>query len=113
MFSNPSRKAGEHFKEPRNYWSEFLKFDKYCDIDVLTQQGIVEYLPLLTPLQYSIFMLTERMNARGVPIDIEMCKGAIKLERIAKRKANREARKLTNGAFKKFSQREAVLDWLK
>ncbi len=112
MFSNPSRKAGEHFKEPRNYWEEFLRFDKYCEIDVLTQQGIVDYLPLLTPLQYNIFLLTEKMNARGVPIDIEMCKGAIALERKAKRKANREARKLTNRAFEKLSQREAVLDWL-
>jgi len=112
MFSTPSRKQGELFKEPKNYWEEFLRFDKYCDVDVLTQQGIVEYLPLLTPLQYSIFMLTAKMNERGVPIDAEMAKGAIKLERIAKRKANREARKLTKGAFKKLSQREAVLDWL-
>ena len=112
MFSTPSRKKDEHFKEPRNYWDEFLRFDKYCEIDVLTQQGIADYLPLLTPMQYDIFLLTAKMNERGVPIDVEMAKGAIKLEHIAKRKANREARKLTDGAFKKLSQREAVLDWL-
>ncbi len=112
MFSTPSRKKDEHFKEPINYWDEFLRFDKYCDIDVKTQQAIADYLPLLTEQQHAVFMLTSKMNERGVPIDVEMAKGAIALERQAKRKANKEARKICKGAFKKLSQRQLVLDWL-
>ncbi len=112
MFSKPSRKKGEVFKQPKDYWDEFLRFDLYCDIDVKTQIGIAQYVPLLSEFEHKIFLLTEKMNVRGVPIDLEMVEGAIGLIEYSVGKANEEARQICNGAFESVTQRDAVKNWL-
>ena len=118
MFSKPSRKQGEHWKEPANYMTEFLSFDRYCDQDVKTQIAVSEYTGSLPELEYNIFRLTQRMDVRGVPIDVEMVKGAMNLLVKAKENLNSEWQKLS----KKYqaecdkpvnlSQTAKVRDWL-
>ena len=112
MFSTPSRKKGEHFKHPHDYPEDFAKFVDYCDQDVITQMSIVEHCEPLTPFQNKVFHLTEQMNARGLPIDQELCKGALQLVKKYKRRADKQIKKLTNRSVRSATQTVALTKWL-
>jgi len=111
MFSKPSRKAGEVFKQPKDYWDDFLRFDEYCVVDVLTQIGIANYVPLLSDFEHQVFLLT-KMNVRGIPIDLDMVEGALNLVEYAVGKYTKEALEIAGGAFESLTQTAAVKDWL-
>ena len=105
-------KSGPYWNEPEAHPIEFQAFDDYCHIDVIVQIGISEFCGALSEFEYNVFMLTEKMNVRGIPIDVEMAEGAINLIEYATTKANKEARKITKDAFESVSQRDAVKNWL-
>lgn len=112
MFSVPSRKAEEHFKDPRDYPEEFLRFFKYCDQDVDTQKAIHTKCFPFSDTQLEVFTLTEKMNARGVPVDIELVKGAIRLARKYARQATKRIQEITQGEIESASQTVALTKYL-
>jgi len=111
-FSKPSRRNGHEWNQPDDFPIEFQEFDEYCEVDVLTQIGIAEFTGTLTRFEHMVFLLTEKMNARGLPIDIDMAEGALDLVEYATDRANEEARKITKDAFNSVTQRDAVMNWL-
>ena len=112
MFSKPSRKAGEDFKSPYDYPEDFQRFCDYCDQDVLTQLYIVDHCEPLNEMQNKIMHLTEEMNVRGVPIDQEMAKGALKLVDMYKERADNKINQLTDGAVNSGTQAVALTKFL-
>ncbi len=112
FFCNPSRKKDEHFKEPLVYLSKFQDFIGYCDQDVLTQMHIVDHCKPLTPFQIKILDLTEKMNVRGLPIDREMCEGAIRLVDKYKKRADKRLSEITGGEITSASQTVKLTQWL-
>lgn len=112
MFSKPSRKKGESFKNPLSYPEEFKEFIYYCDQDVRTQIAVAKACPPMTERHHAIFILTERMNVRGLPIDKSMAEGALALVDIYKQKAAKQIKKITNGAIESASQNIALQKWV-
>lgn len=114
FFSKPSRKKDEHFKHPHNYPDKFREFISYCDDDVDSQVSIAQKTKLLSNFEHQVFLLTEKMNVRGIPVDKEMCQGALDLVEQYQSHANKKALKLIGEdcPFESLSQTMAVRKWL-
>ena len=111
FFCTPSRKKDQTFNSPTDNKQKFYEFISYCDDDVLTQIGIVNACPPMTQRQYNVFILTERMNIRGLPIDKRMAEGALKLVEVYKLAADKQISKITDGFIESATQNK-VKDWL-
>lgn len=62
--------------------------------------------------ELALFHLSERINDRGLPIDIELAKAAIKLTEVELNRLNVEIYKLTDGYADAHSKRDAILEWM-
>jgi DNA polymerase bacteriophage-type len=111
MFSKPSRKADEDWKEPENYPEDFARFGQYCEVDVDVQIGIAEAVGPLSDFEYNVFLMTERINAVGLPIDIDMVYGAINLVAKSVQTSNGIFQRIT-GTTLNLSQKAAIKNWL-
>lgn len=74
---------------------ELSKLWRYCRRDVIAEVGLSEYLDDLSPMEERIWRITQRMNARGITIDVELAKCALILAGKAKAKMNAELEELT------------------
>lgn len=112
FFSKPSRKQDEKFKDPHDYPEKFGEFVLYCDQDVRTQIAINNACWPMTPRQHRVFILTEKMNVRGLPIDKSMAEGALKLVAQYKNIANKQIQKITKGKIESATQNIKLVEWL-
>ena len=98
-------------------WNEdpeiFRQLLAYNDQDVNALVGVDQVLAPLPPEELEIWRRTWRKNARGLPLDIELC------QRIASRRAEIELeiandlRELTGGAVTAVTQRARIVEWVK
>lgn len=91
---------------------EFEQLFAYCDNDVDAETGLSEALPDLTDFELEVWRTDQRMNARGIPVDVP---GALKAIRLADQWAellNDELSAITGGTITRATQRERVLAWL-
>ena len=83
---------------------------EYCRQDVRGEHRLSETLEDLSPMERSVWLITQRMNLRGLQIDTELAKSALKLARRAKLKLNAELEEITG--IDAGTKRAAVKDWL-
>ena len=111
-FSKPlPEKNGGGFNDPLELPNSFYRFIQYCTTDVKTQIAVSEFTGTLSASEWEIFLLTEKMNERGIPVDKKMIDGAIYLAKLAIEKNEKEAKKITGGGFS-LSQTAQVKKWL-
>lgn len=95
-------------------WNEdiegLLAFWEYNKQDVRAERRLSMSIPDLSPVELALWQITCKMNRRGVLIDVDLCRKALKLADEAKAKLNAELSELTG--IEKGSQRQAVKDWL-
>lgn len=74
LFSKPKKGGGFHDALDRT--EDFLAFCNYCIQDVDTTVEVYEKLStapyLMTPTERDVYHLCERINDRGVPVDVEL-----------------------------------------
>lgn len=112
FFSTPSKAKGEHFKDPLQHKERFLQFKEYCQQDVVVQIAVSNRCLKLTIYQYATFIMTEKMNIRGLPIDVGMVEGALVLTERLKVISNSAIAEITKGKIQKVSQNIALKEWL-
>ena len=112
FFSKPSRKQDELFKDPLDHEERFREFKAYCQQDVIVQIAISRHCLKLTDYQYQTFLLTERMNLRGLPMDVPMIEGALKLDEQLKENSDKAINKLTKGIVTTVKQTKVLTEWL-
>lgn len=66
-----TRNLPEHFPEK---WEEF---GAYCDQDVVTLQDIRHRLPVIPAFERTLFVVDQKINDRGIRIDVEMANAAV------------------------------------
>lgn len=84
----------------------------YCDTDVDAEIQLDRTLPLLTPNERQIWMLDQRMNDRGIKLDIPLITIAHRVAEVARRRSDEEIFKLTNGAVSTTRQADKIAKWL-
>lgn len=109
-FSIP-RKDGQ-FTEPEDDPADFDRFHDYCDVDVDTEEAAAERLVPLSATEQAVYTLTERINHRGVRIDVESAKRALLIVDRAKAALDAEMSEITDRAVRKCSEVAKLTAWL-
>jgi len=91
---------------------DWLTLDGYCMKDVEAEANIAAVVPPLTPGELEVWKLDQKINVRGVAIDIPTVKAAIKIVEEGKRRANLELARITSGSITSVSQATAILNYV-
>ena len=111
-FSKP--KPDGTFRHPHDHPDKFNQFIDYCDDDVATQIDIVKKTKDLSPFEHKVFLLTEKMNVRGIPIDTDLVHAALDLVDQFQGYANKKSLKIAgkDAPFESLTQTARVKEWL-
>lgn len=90
---------------------------EYNAQDVRGEHRLSESVPDLSPMELKIWQITQRMNLRGVLLDVELAEAALALAKKAKDKANAELEELTRDLDSGFGitsggKRAEIREWL-
>ena len=104
------QKLCKPYKDGFNKDPELLKqLFEYCKQDVKTEMAIGRILRPIDASEQKVWELTQRINVRGVPVDSEELKNAVKAVESAQAKIDKETLQLTGC---KPSERAKLLKWL-
>lgn len=111
LFSKPNKKTRKRVfpsEEPERY-NEFIE---YCAQDVKVEEEVLRALPINDLGSHQrVWELDSKINSRGVMIDSELCKGAVKLSREIVARASDELKKVTDGAVSTGGQTQKIKDF--
>jgi DNA polymerase len=100
MISKPRKPSKEDPDEWFNDVERFNTLYKYCQQDVRAEAAIHHTIPRLTPYELKVYQLDQRINDRGLRIDVELAKSAQWVWEEHKQRLNKELATLTNGEVK-------------
>ena len=83
---------------------------EYCKQDVRTEMGITRQLRALSSNEQKVWVLTQKINDRGVPVDPQELKNAVFACETNKAAINREITELTGGYT--ANQPAKLIEWL-
>ena len=85
---------------------------QYCETDVVVMQGLWQSVRPLTDHEWAEYALNERINGRGIPVDVAMCDAVMNYADEIAADADREITELTDGVITKATQRKARDAWV-
>lgn len=102
----------EKFFTPKSNPEEFKKLYYYCKIDVVSEEKLDDFLPELTPFEQELWFIDQKINHRGVAVDMPLVKKISKIMAAEAKVMNRELDILTMGLVSSGNARAAILDYL-
>lgn len=97
-------------------WNEdpagLAEFHDYCDGDVLTEEAADRRLVPLSDEEQAVYVLNEKINDRGIRLDVVSARAAIRMAEAAKDRINAELAELTGGAVTAVTQVAKLRAWL-
>jgi len=100
------------FREPDTDPEVFDVLYRYCKIDVLAEEQLDESLPDLNPLEQEIWFLNQKLNWRGLRIDIPTVEKIVNIMQTESKKKLKELDNLTMGLVTKPGARKSILEFL-
>jgi DNA polymerase family A len=88
------------------------KLFAYCQQDVKTERAMYHVVRRLTPHERDIYLLDQRINDRGVLVDVPLVVMAQAVADIGIERANIVLRQLTAGAVPSVTDHKALTKWL-
>ena len=85
----------------------------YCDQDVATECAIDAKLPPLSADERAIWELDQRINDRGMALDVELIHRCVAVLEVAQERANTRMSELTGGYVRKVTEATRIVEWLK
>lgn len=108
----------EHYDQKFYLWHEdpqdFIRLFEYCKKDVEVESAValrIENLPW-SDSERNLWLFDQRINLRGVPVDIEMVGKALGFLSHYFKELLGELKELTNGEVTTANQRARILSWL-
>lgn len=117
-FSIPRRPRGDeppglYWNEPEDHPADFALFVKYCMRDVETEEAAAARIVPLSAAEHQLWLLNERINRRGVRIDVMSARSTLVLADKAKARLDRDMRETTGGYVRKCSEPGRLVEWVK
>lgn len=109
-FCKPSRTTGE-FVDPTP--EQRVRRALYNIRDVEAESFVDAVLPPLPARELAIWVADQKINDRGIPIDIEEVKAASALAKLAQRDLDKEMRQLTKGFVQRVTEAGKLVEWLR
>lgn len=97
------------------WWDDPAMMDRegvYCEQDVRTEIEVDTALPQLSEHERLIWELDQEINDRGVYVDEQAITLAVDVVLLAKKRADKRMRELTNGVVKKCSEVQNLVAWI-
>lgn len=92
--------------------SEFARLQEYCDRDVMAELEAGLHIPDLTPDERETWLTHQKINHRGMQIDMPAVENCIAIIEQAEAKYNARLRVITSGAVGAASEIEKLVAWL-
>jgi DNA polymerase len=100
---------------PKVWWDdkdELRRIYRYCLIDVEAEYLVDEALPDLSPDEQKVWELDQKINQRGIRIDIPTVKLILAMIKEESRNITKEVQRLSNGVIGLATQVAKVLEWV-
>lgn len=97
------------------WWDDIwnvIELDDYCEDDVRVETLADAKIPPLTDSEREVWHLDQRINERGVHIDLYAVQRCAQLVELAKKRADQTMRALTGRDVKKVTSVAQIKDWL-
>lgn len=109
LFCKPNAKGERNTRE--THPQKWLEFIDYAKGDIPSMREVYKRLPKWNypTVDRGIFTLDQRINERGVAVDVELAEAAVRAVDLAQQGLGARARKLTNNAVQSARQRGAML----
>jgi DNA polymerase len=85
---------------------------EYCLQDVTAEEMAEDAMLQPTPEDWEEYQFTERLNDRGVQIDVKLIKRLVWRAQEAAQELDRELQKLTGGAVRRVTEVQALKQWV-
>ena len=96
----------------RQQWRAMMTdLTAYCVDDVLAERGVQQSIPRMTKREREIWLVDQKMNARGLPVDYLLIDRLARITEVELRRLNTEIALLTNGEVPSASANAALLRW--
>lgn len=92
--------------------SDLRRLYQYCERDVETQRLLSQTADALTPSELKVWQLDQRINLRGLPIDLEAVNLASKIVASASSSFDDDISALTNGEVERPTQTARIKKWI-
>jgi len=103
---------GLHWNEPEDDPQDFEKFHAYCDIDVAVEAAADRRMVPLSEDEQEMYIIDQRVNDRGLRIDMRSARAALRLAAEAKKDLDRRMRVVTGGYVKACTNVGQLTDWV-
>lgn len=101
--------------EPLTWWEDDERIERlqtYCDQDVAAECAVDAVLPKLSVRERRVWELDQRINDRGVLVDLPLVQRALAVVEVASKRADREMWRLTDGAVKRCTEVAKIVAWI-
>lgn len=109
-FSIPQK--GGAFVEPEDDPEDFERFHAYCDVDVETEAEADRRMVPLSDYEQAVYVLSEKINNRGVRIDVTSARAALQIADRAKVQLDAMMAEATAGAVRRCSEVAKLTAWI-
>jgi DNA polymerase len=110
---NPTKGDPRTRIRPEDDPADAILLYRYCDVDVLAENEAAAQLPPLDGQELAYWLADQRINRRGVAIDVQSVEACAAIVGQAHERYNAELRALTGGAVEKASQVQELATWLR
>lgn len=108
------KQEGTYRAGPDTHPEEWERFREYAMRDTLAMREVDRKLPEWNyqGKELAVYHLDQRINDRGMPVDLQLAKKAAQICDKAQEALNAELADITDGELTSHSQRDAVMAWL-
>lgn len=112
QLSQPRKPTKNNPSEWDDTPSKFQRLYAYCAQDVEVEKKISRLIPPLTPFELDVWQLDQRINQRGIQIDVPAVQSALECVDLALAQARAELSKITGGAVASPTEVANLMKWL-
>lgn len=88
------------------------RLEAYCKDDVRTERAAKKALRRLSSKETQIYLLDQRINDRGIPVDLTLVRAAQRIVDRGQAEADAEIARITGGAVTEVTKAGDLVDWL-
>lgn len=108
-FCVPNKAGG--FNRPEGFPEDWEEFKRYAGKDIIAMRECHRRMPKWnnTPKQWALWALDQKINRRGICVDVELARAAVEASEKAKATLARRTQALTNGEVERATQRDQLI----
>jgi DNA polymerase len=108
----PTKTRAAHRWTTATAWPDFAALYEYCDQDVVAEDGASACIPEMTEQERATWLMDQKINARGVAVDVPSLDAMLDILGQTERKYTLELATLTGGAVGSVSEVAKLGTWL-